>query len=117
MKFVFNFLFFQRLQARLATRRAKPDSQFYLKAEEVEAYMANIPAVDLPGIGSSANYVLKQAGYKSCGDLQQLPLAKLQSLLGKKCGETLYHFCRGIDNRPLNFEQVNESKPLVFFFF
>lgn len=38
-----------RLQARMATKKAKPDGQFFLSPENVEDYMANIPIDDLPG--------------------------------------------------------------------
>lgn len=38
-----------RLQARMATKKAKPDGQFFLDADEVEAYFGAIAISDLPG--------------------------------------------------------------------
>lgn len=38
-----------RLQARLATRKAKPDNQFYLNNQNVETYVRTLDIRDLPG--------------------------------------------------------------------
>lgn len=38
-----------RLQARMATKRAKPDGQFFLAEDEVEEYFGAIVISDLPG--------------------------------------------------------------------
>uniref|UniRef100_A0A1A9WC86 DNA repair protein REV1 n=1 Tax=Glossina brevipalpis TaxID=37001 RepID=A0A1A9WC86_9MUSC len=98
-----------KLQARMATKKAKPDGQYYLESDYVETYMSDIPIEELPGVGSSTAYNLKEVELVSCGDLQNCSLTRLQALVGKKLGETLYHFCRGIDSRPLVFEQVRKS--------
>lgn len=37
-------------QARLATKKAKPNGQFYLTKENVEAYFADVSLGDLPGL-------------------------------------------------------------------
>lgn len=102
-----NVSFLCRLQARMATKRAKPNGQYYLANENVEEYMKNILIADLPGVGSSTEYTFKGLNLKTCGDLQSLSLIKLQLHVGKKFGETLFNFCRGIDNRPLTYGQVN----------
>ncbi|KNC25926.1 hypothetical protein FF38_03680 [Lucilia cuprina] len=98
-----------KLQARMATKKAKPDGQYYLQCENVEAYMAEIPIQDLPGVGSSTAYTLKEAQMITCGDLQKVSLARVQMLVGKKFGETLYQFCRGIDQRGLTYGQIRKS--------
>uniref|UniRef100_A0A1B0AQ86 DNA repair protein REV1 n=1 Tax=Glossina palpalis gambiensis TaxID=67801 RepID=A0A1B0AQ86_9MUSC len=98
-----------KLQARMATKKAKPDGQYYLESDNVWAYMSNISIEELPGVGSSTAYTLKEAKLKSCGDLQKCSLPRLKELVGKKLGETLYQFCRGIDPRPLVFEQIRKS--------
>lgn len=38
-----------KLQARLATRRAKPDNQFYLSGQNAESYIRTLNVRDLPG--------------------------------------------------------------------
>ncbi|CAH1118562.1 unnamed protein product [Phaedon cochleariae] len=98
-----------RLQARLATRKAKPAGQYYLQADDVEAYMADIPLSDLPGVGRATLAKLKNLGLNTCGDVQVASLKVLQSELGQKAGETLKEQSNGIDNRPLNFHHERKS--------
>ncbi|VEN59386.1 unnamed protein product [Callosobruchus maculatus] len=98
-----------RLQARLATRKAKPAGQYYLQADDVEAYMAEIPLSDLPGVGRVTLSKLSNLGLNTCGDVQMKPLNFIQSVLGKKVGQTLKDQARGIDNRPLNFTHERKS--------
>ncbi|XP_053686861.1 DNA repair protein Rev1 [Sabethes cyaneus] len=98
-----------RLQARMATKKAKPDGQYYLTPDHVEEYMRNIPIADLPGIGPSTTYRLKQLSWNTCGDLQRISGTILQREFGKKFGETIYQACRGIDNRPLVYENIRKS--------
>ncbi|XP_073836578.1 rev1 DNA directed polymerase isoform X2 [Musca autumnalis] len=98
-----------KLQARMATKKAKPDGQFFLQSENVESYMAEIPIRELPGVGSSTAYTLKDANLITCGDLQKVSLVRIQVLVGKKFGETLYQFCRGQDQRGLTYGQIRKS--------
>lgn len=58
-----------RLQARLATRKAKPSGQFYLAEHYLEQFMAEISVTDLPGVGRSTAAKLNEIGVKTCGDV------------------------------------------------
>lgn len=58
-----------RLQARLATKRAKPNGQFYLKEEDVEEFMAEMNVADLPGVGYVTVQKLNKLGLKTCLDV------------------------------------------------
>uniref|UniRef100_A0AAG5DH07 DNA repair protein REV1 n=1 Tax=Anopheles atroparvus TaxID=41427 RepID=A0AAG5DH07_ANOAO len=98
-----------RLQARMATKKAKPNGQFRLRANEAEGYMREIPIADLPGVGPSTSHRLKQMTYVTCADLQTIPKNVLQTEFGKKFGETLYNACRGIDDRPLVYDKGRKS--------
>ncbi|XP_019933140.3 DNA repair protein Rev1 [Aedes albopictus] len=98
-----------RLQARMATKKAKPNGQYYLAPDTVLTYMREIPIGDLPGIGPSTTYRLKQLSWSTCGDLQAVPIAVLQREFGKKFGDTIFHACRGEDDRPLVYDQVRKS--------
>lgn len=93
----------------MATKKAKPNGQFYLIPECVENYFHDIPINDLPGVGYSTTQKLNHLNWKTCFDLQQIQLARLQQEFGKKFGETLHQYCRGIDNKPLVFDQVRKS--------
>lgn len=72
-----------RLQARLATRKAKPAGQFYLHADQVDTYMAEIPLADLPGVGRATLAKLRTFGFGTCGDLQ-VPTSVLTALKPSK---------------------------------
>uniref|UniRef100_A0A182JNL6 DNA repair protein REV1 n=1 Tax=Anopheles christyi TaxID=43041 RepID=A0A182JNL6_9DIPT len=98
-----------RLQARMATKKAKPNGQFHLAPSAVEEYMRAIPIAELPGVGPSTSHRLKKMTYVSCADLQTIPKNVLQTEFGKKFGETLYNACRGIDEKPLVYDRGRKS--------
>ncbi|XP_053674481.1 DNA repair protein Rev1 [Anopheles nili] len=98
-----------RLQARMATKKAKPNGQFQLNPCNAEEYMRAIAIGDLPGVGPSTSYRLKKMTYVTCADLQTIPKNVLQTEFGKKFGETLYNACRGIDERPLVYDKGRKS--------
>lgn len=98
-----------RLQSRMATKKAKPDGQFVLEQENVDEFMRNISICDLPGVGTSTTNRLLHFGWKVCGDLKDISLAILQREFGIKLGENLYNYARGIDERPLTFSQIRKS--------
>lgn len=98
-----------RLQARMATKEAKPNGQFDLLTADVEEYMMDKAIRDLPGVGPNTAYQLTQLKLETCGQLQRLPLQLLQQTFGKKFGETLQMMSRGIDDKKLVFEQIRKS--------
>lgn len=59
-----------RLQARLATKKAKPAGKYYLKSDDVEEYFSEIKLSDLPGVGPATLNKLKNMGVNTCGDVQ-----------------------------------------------
>ncbi|XP_061376729.1 DNA repair protein Rev1 [Danaus plexippus] len=98
-----------RLQARLATKKAKPNGQFFLTADIVNDFMYNIELSDLPGVGYQTSHKLESLGYQICGSLLSLSLINLQQHLGKKTGAQLYEQIRGQDSHPLSFHTVRKS--------
>ena len=97
------------LLARLSTRTAKPNGQFYLIADQTEDYLASLSVRDLPGVGYSTTNKLKTMNIESCGELKALPLAKLQKDFGLKNGTMLYEYSRGIDSRELKVTSERKS--------
>ncbi|XP_026000887.1 DNA repair protein REV1 isoform X2 [Astatotilapia calliptera] len=97
------------LLARLATRKAKPDGQYFLKSEEVDDFIRDLPVTSLPGVGPVMGRKLALMGVRSCGDLQQVSLSKLQKKFGPRTGQTLFRFCRGLDDRPVRYEKERKS--------
>ncbi|XP_011305060.1 DNA repair protein REV1 [Fopius arisanus] len=98
-----------KLQARLATKRAKPDGQFHLKSDDVESYVGGIKIGDIPGVGWSTMHQLRKINVEFCRDLQKISLGALQEKFGKKHGEMLFNTCRGIDHSKLSTEHVRKS--------
>lgn len=97
------------LLARLATRKAKPNGQFFLRSEDVDDFIRDLPVTSLPGVGHVMAQKLAAMGVKSCGDLQQVALSQLQKKFGPRTGQTLFRFCRGLDDRPVRFEKERKS--------
>ncbi|XP_066433243.1 DNA repair protein REV1 [Eleutherodactylus coqui] len=97
------------LLARMATRRAKPDGQYHLKPEDVDDFIRGQLVSTLPGVGRSMEYKLASLNVKTCGDLQNLSMSKLQKEFGPKTGQMLYRFCRGLDDRPIRKEKERKS--------
>lgn len=58
-----------RLQARLATKKAKPNGQFHLLEENVEEFIAEMNVADLPGVGYVTVQKLKKLGLNTCNDV------------------------------------------------
>ncbi|KAL1465628.1 hypothetical protein WDU94_005182 [Cyamophila willieti] len=98
-----------KLQARLATKKAKPNGQFHLTSEMLSEFMFRIPLSDLPGVGHSLLFKLNSLGAQTCGDLQNISLKDLQDEVGNKNGLTLYNHCRGQDDKKLTFEHQRKS--------
>jgi len=85
------------LLARLATKKAKPKGQFTV--DDPTSFMSEQKLSDLPGIGPSITARLTEEGWHLCKDLYDVPLPRLQALLGPKLGKSIYDFARGIDER------------------
>uniref|UniRef100_UPI00398EF74F DNA repair protein REV1 n=1 Tax=Pristiophorus japonicus TaxID=55135 RepID=UPI00398EF74F len=97
------------LLARMATRKAKPDGQYYLKPEEVDDFIRDQLVSNLPGVGRTLEYRMASFGVKTCGELQQILMPRLQKEFGPKTGQMLYRFCRGLDDRPVRTEKERKS--------
>ena len=97
------------LLARLSTRKAKPNGQFYLAIDQAEGFLASLSVHDLPGVGYSTTNKLNGMGVETCGELRALTLAKLQKEFGLKNGTMLYEHSRGIDSRELKITSERKS--------
>ncbi|XP_053732507.1 DNA repair protein REV1 [Synchiropus splendidus] len=97
------------LLARLSTRKAKPDGQYFLKSEEVDDFIRDLSVTSLPGVGPVMGRKLAAFGVRTCGDLQQVSLSQLQKKFGPRTGQTLFRFCRGLDDRPVRYEKERKS--------
>ncbi|XP_051997698.1 DNA repair protein REV1-like isoform X1 [Xyrauchen texanus] len=95
--------------ARMATRKAKPNGQYFLRSEEVDDFIRDQPVSSLPGVGRSMSSKLASLGVSTCGHLQQLSMSRLQKEFGSRTGQTLFRFCRGLDDRPVRSKKERKS--------
>ena len=89
-----------RLLARLATKRAKPDGQFRLSLVEGRAMLRDQPVNELPGVGYSAVQKLESVGVRTCGDVLKAGHGKLEPVLGPRVAANVLALADAIDHRP-----------------
>lgn len=90
------------LLAKLSTRRAKPNGQFYLK-KNIEEFISGVKLRDLPGMGYGlCKKLADETDFTDPSnifvrDVKDYPLQKLTRSLGEVTGLKLFNYCRGID--------------------
>jgi DNA polymerase-4 len=95
------------LMAKLASDIAKPDGLKWIKPEDNETLLEDLPVKDLWGIGSATAEKLEQLGIRTCGELGKAPASLLRNKFGI-IGETLKHMGQGLCDRLLT---VREEDP------
>jgi len=94
--------------AKIASDWNKPDGQFEIRTEEVDAFMLELPVEKIWGVGKRTAEKLHRMKLKTCGDLQQRTLVELDQSFGK-FGQQLYELCRGLDQRSVNPDRERKS--------
>ena len=98
-----------KMLAKIASDWNKPDGQFEIRRDEIDAFMQDLPVRKLWGVGGKTAERLAAMGVETCGQLQRFELADLARRL-KGFGAELYQRCRGIDERIVN--PIRERKSL-----
>lgn len=88
------------LMAKLASDIAKPDGLKWVKPEDTETVLKDLPVKELWGIGAATAEKLEQLGIRTCGELGNSPVSLLRNKFGI-LGETLKHMGQGHCDRPL----------------
>ncbi len=88
------------LMAKLASDIAKPDGLKWIRPEDTEAVLKDLPVRELWGIGAATAERLDQCGIRTCGELGRAPVSLLRNRFGI-IGETLKHMGLGQCDRPL----------------
>lgn len=94
--------------AKIASDWRKPNGQFVIRPEEVDAFVEPLPVNKLFGVGKVTAEKLKQLGIYTCADLRRWPLLDLQIHFGK-FGEKLFELSRGIDTREVCVDREAKS--------
>jgi len=90
-----------KLVAKLASARAKPDALLHVPAGEVRAFLDPLPVDALWGVGERTGELLRRLGVRTVGDLARTPAAVLARLVGDGPAAHLAALARGEDERPV----------------
>ena len=90
--------------AKIASDWRKPDGQFVIPPQRVDAFLLPLPVNRVPGVGKVMEGKLAARGIVTCGDLRQWSLVDLEEAFGS-FGRSLYNRARGIDERPVEPDQ------------
>jgi DNA polymerase IV len=94
--------------AKIASDWNKPDGQFVIRPEEVDAFVRQLPVKKLFGVGKVTAARLHGMGIESCEQLRVYSEASLLAQFGS-FGTRLYQLSRGIDNREVKVESRRKS--------
>jgi DNA polymerase-4 len=94
--------------AKIASDWNKPDGQWVVRPDQVDAFVRELPLNKIPGIGPAMEKKLALYKLFTCDDVRQWPLTDLVRLFGRT-GAVLYERARGIDHRLLNLERPRKS--------
>lgn len=99
------------LQARLATRYAKPAGSHHLREEDLEAFLGKLDIDDLQGVGyNTRNRFQELFGTINIAELKQVASqARFCSELGPKLGKQVWDKMFGIDRAELEGAKQRQS--------
>jgi DNA polymerase-4 len=97
-----------KLIAKLASDYNKPNGQFTVAPWMVDDFIRTGPVERIHGIGKVTAKYLHDLGIKTCLDMQKYTRSELIHLMGK-FGDSLFDYCRGVDEREVETEYERKS--------
>lgn len=94
--------------AKIASDWNKPDGQFEVKEEGMDAFLHDLPVEKIWGVGKRTAQRLRDFGISTCGEMRTRSELELVGAFGK-FGRSLHRLCRGIDDRPVNPHRERKS--------
>jgi DNA polymerase-4 len=88
-----------KLLAKLASTRSKPDGLLVVPAADVGGFLWPLPVTDLWGVGERTHEVLGRLGARTVGELAGLPVRVLERTLGEHAARHLHDLAHGRDER------------------
>ena len=90
-----------KLIAKLASSRKKPNGITQIRSQDIDALFAELPIGEICGIGQAFQAALHAQGITICGELAQLTSAQLMTQFGVCAGFHLSRLARGLDESPV----------------
>ncbi len=87
--------------AKLASDLQKPDGLVVVEPGNERAFLEPLPVERLWGVGEKTAQRLHALGFRTIGELAQVPLALLERNLGHAHAVHLHQLAHGIDDRPV----------------
>jgi DNA polymerase-4 len=84
--------------AKIASDWNKPDGQFVIRPQQVDAFVAVLPVGKIPGVGQVMQRKLAELGVQTCADLRVLGVEALEQRFGR-WGRRLHELAHGVDRR------------------
>ncbi|WP_332669773.1 DNA polymerase IV [Aromatoleum sp.] len=94
--------------AKVASDWNKPNGQFVVRPDEVDAFVAALPVKKIFGVGKVTAERMQRLGVDTCADLRRWEFADLTREFGR-FGASLHRLCRGIDERPVAPDRERKS--------
>lgn len=94
--------------AKVASEQNKPNDQFVITPNNMEAFLLALPLEKIPGVGKVTAKRLEEKGLHTCADVKQYDLAELLRQFGK-FGRVLWERCHGIDERAVSPDRLRKS--------
>ncbi|MCB1887546.1 MAG: DNA polymerase IV [Rhodocyclaceae bacterium] len=94
--------------AKVASDWNKPDGQFVIRPDEVDAFVSVLPVRRIFGVGKVTAEKLQRLGVETCGQLRDWSAGELAHHFGS-FGGSLYRLCRGQDDRPVAPRSARKS--------
>ena len=97
-----------KLLAKISSDINKPNGMYVIKPNEIDNFIEKLPVKKLFGVGKVTHEKLLAMNIENCEDLQKISLKTLIDKFGKY-GYSLYNYCRGIDNREVQYQRIRKS--------
>jgi DNA polymerase IV len=94
--------------AKVASDWNKPDGEFVVLPEDVDAFVAALPVRRIFGVGKATAERLSRMGVESCADLRAFSVFDLTERFGR-FGQRLFELSRGLDERAVQASQRRKS--------
>lgn len=94
--------------AKVASEQNKPNGQFVITPNNMDAFLLALPLEKIPGVGKVTAKRLEEKGLYTCADVRQYDLAELLRQFGK-FGRVLWERCHGIDERAVSPDRLRKS--------